>query len=881
MRLGQSVKEEPKSMNNVTPMIQQYLAVKEKYPDAILFYRMGDFYEMFFEDAKIASPLLDIALTSRDKSKEDAIPLCGVPYHAASAYIQKLIDRGYKVAICEQMEDASKAKGIVRREVVRVITPGMVIDDEFLEPKSNNYLCSIYIGSERFGLSFLDVSTGDFTATEVNTFQSLMDEVLRLSPREILFPEERRHQNPIKELMRIFAQTLFSPLPDEVFSRDYGPEGRDILGMEIPTDKREALGAVRGILFYVQETQKTKPLHLSRLVFYQVHDYMVLDETSRRNLEIFENLQTRSKKNTLLDVLDHTVTAMGGRMLRRWLSVPLLDLGRIRERLDCVEELKEKGILRQRLRGVLQGIRDLERLAGKISLGGANARDLVALRDSIGLIPAVKKLLLELKHPAFNRQGERLADLSGIQNLLERAIEDHPPISLKEGGLIKKGFDPQLEHLREMSHQGKRWIAELETKERHRTGISSLKVRYNKVFGYYIEVTKPNLSAVPAHYIRKQTLANAERFITPELQEYESQVLTAEEKKAALEWEIFQQVLKEVTGLIPQIQQAAQTLAEIDILCSLAEAAERYGYCRPILNENDRLRITEGRHPVLERAGLVDRFVPNDLMMGSEENQILIITGPNMAGKSTIMRQTALIVIMAQIGSFVPAKEAEIGLIDRIFTRVGASDDLARGRSTFMLEMEETAHILKNIGPRNLILLDEIGRGTSTFDGLSIAWAVTEYIHDNCPFRPKTLFATHYHELTELALTKPRVKNYHIAVKEWNERVIFLRKLVEGPTSRSYGIQVARLAGLPEGIVERAKEVLANLEHGEFTEEGMPKLALSRKKKITWDSKQMSLFQPPRDPIRETIRKTDLNSLTPLEALNLLSELKAKLDPPQ
>ncbi len=865
-------------MPNITPMIQQYLAVKGKYPDAILFFRLGDFYEMFFEDAEIASSILDIALTSRNKSKEDAVPLCGIPYHAASTYIQKLIDQGYKVAICEQMEDASPGKGIVRREVIRVITPGMILEDEFLEPKSNNFLLALSIGPDRFGIASLDASTGDFAATEVRTVQSLVDEVLRIGPREILFPEDIRPQASFKELGRIFPQALYSPLPRDAFGEESSRERISALGLKLPAERTEALKAIGGILFYVQETQKTQPRHLSRLDFYQVQDYMVLDETSRGNLELFENLQARSRKNSLLDVLDHTATPMGGRMLRRWLSAPLLELPRINERLDMVGELKEKDVSRRRLLEVLKEIRDLERLAGKISLGTANARDLVALRDSLGRIPAAKNILADLKHPALARRRERLVDLPEIKGLLDRAIEDNPPITLKEGGLIKKGYDASLDHLREISHQGKRWISELETQERHRTGISSLKVRYNKVFGYYIEVTKANLAAVPAQYTRKQTLANAERFITPELQEYETQVLTAEEKKDALEWEIFQQVLKEVAAGIPLIQQIAQVLAEMDILCGLAEAAEQYGYSRPTLNGGDRLKIIEGRHPVLERAPLRERFVPNDLFMDEEYHQILLITGPNMAGKSTIMRQTALIVIMAQMGSFVPAKEAEIGLIDRIFTRVGASDDLARGRSTFMVEMEETAHILKNIGPRNLILLDEIGRGTSTFDGLSIAWAVTEYLHDSCPFRAKTLFATHYHELTELALTKSRVKNFHVAVKEWNEKVIFLRKLVEGPTSRSYGIQVARLAGLPEGVVERAKEVLANLEQGEFTNGGVPKLALSRRKKITWGAGQMSLFQAPRDPLRETLREIDPNRLTPLEALNLLGELKVKLD---
>jgi DNA mismatch repair protein MutS len=858
-------------------MVKQYLEVKEKYPDAILFYRMGDFYEMFFKDAIIASKILDITLTSRDKNKEDSIPLCGIPYHAASSYIQKLVDQGYKVAICEQMEEASKGKGIVRREVIRVITPGMVLEDDYLQPKANNFLMAISLGEERFGLAILDASTGDFLATEVNTAQSLLDEVMRTEPKEIIFPETAKEQAPAKHLMKAFPHALYSPLPPEVFDGERSRERLKAFSLLPPEGKNQALQAVGAILFYVEETQKVQPGHLSRLEFYQVQDYMVLDETTRKNLELFENLATRSRKGSLLEILDETVTSMGGRMLKRWLSSPLMDLDKINERLDKVSELKEKDVSRQRLRENMRQVKDIERLSARISLGIANARDLVALESSLNLLPEIKSIISPLEHESFKRYLPELDELPEIKDLLERAIEDNPPITLKEGGLIKKGFDSTLDRLREISREGKRWIADLETKERMRTGISSLKVRYNKVFGYYIEVTKPNLPSVPSHYMRKQTVSNAERFITQELQEYETQVLNAEEEKETLEYQIFLQVLEKVSAEVPKIQRIAQALAEIDVLSALAEVGERYGYNRPQFNEGDSLAISEGRHPVLERMGLEERFVPNDLALNSEDRQILIITGPNMAGKSTIMRQAALISIMAQIGSFVPAKEANLCLVDRIFTRVGATDDLVRGRSTFMVEMEEVAHILRNITPRSLILLDEIGRGTSTFDGLSIAWAVTEYLHEESPWRPKTLFATHYHELTELALTRPRIKNFHVAVKEWNDRVIFLRKLVEGGTSRSYGIQVARLAGLPPEVIDRAKEVLHNLEQGEFTEGGIPKLAISRKKKSTWDSHQRTLFQPPADPLREALKKIDPNQLTPLDALNILSELKARL----
>ncbi len=859
-------------MSNLTPLIQQYLTVKEKYPEAILFYRLGDFYEMFFDDAKLASQILGITLTSRDKNKEDAVPMCGVPYHAASSYIQKLVDQGYKVAICEQMEEAGKGRGIVHREVVRVITPGMVLEDEFLQPKDNNFLMAMVMTPEKFGLAFLDASTGDFLATEVKTAQSLIDEVIRLRPREIILPEGMKNKYPFKELRKSFPSALYTPLPDEVFSVANCQNFWKSID-----EKKEALCAAGALIFYVQETQKTAPNHLAQLEFYQTDDYMILDETTRRHLELFENSQTRSRQGTLIDILDETMTPMGGRLLKRWLSFPLLDLAKIKKRQAAVAELKEKDLLRHQIRELLSQMRDLERLAARISLEIANARDLVALRSSLDLLPQIKAALAKLGEETLQKHYSQIDEMAELRDLLHKAIEDNPPVSLKEGGLIKKGFDGQLDHLREISSQGKKWIAELEAKERLRTGISSLKVRYNKVFGYYIEVTKPNLSLVPGHYIRKQTLANAERYITPELQEYEEQVLSAEEKKDALEYEIFKQILRNTAQQVGKLQKIAQALAEVDVFQSFAEVAEKGNYCCPTLDESLILKIGEGRHPVLERVARDEPFVPNDLYMDDENSQILIITGPNMAGKSTLLRQTALIVILAQVGSFVPAREAHLGVVDRIFTRIGATDDLTRGRSTFMVEMEEVAHILKNITSRSLILLDEIGRGTSTFDGLSIAWAVTEFLHDDVPCRPKALFATHYHELTELALTKPRIKNFHVAVKEWNERIIFLRKLIPGGTSRSYGIQVARLAGLPEVVIERAKEILNNLEQGEFTEGGIPKLALSRKKKITWDSLQMPLFQNPPDPIREMLKKIDPNCLTPLEALNLLNELKKRL----
>ena len=863
-------------MNQPTPLIKQYLEVKRQVPDAILFYRMGDFYEMFFEDATLAAKILDIALTSRDKNKEDSVPLCGVPYHAASGYIQKLVNQGYKVAICEQMEEAAKGKGIVRREITRVVTPGTVLEDDILQPKVNNFLMALSPGEACFGMAFLDASTGDFLSTEVNTIQSVWDEIMRLEPKEILFPESAKNLALCRHLMKNYPGALYSPLPADVFDLQRSSERIEALGLTVPEGNASATEAVGAILFYIQETQKVQPGHISRLESYQVRDYMVLDETTRKNLELFENLQTRGRKGSLIDLLDETVTSMGGRMLKRWISAPLLDLSRIHERLDAVEEMKEQDLKRRNLREILGRLQDMERLSGRISLKTAHARDLVALRSSLHFLPSVKTLLSSFQSALCQGNLLALNELPELLDLLDRGIEDNPPGTLKEGGLIKKGFHGELDRLRGMSQEGKKWIAELETRERVRTGISSLKIRYNRVFGYYIEITKANLPAVPSHYMRKQTLANAERFITQELQEYESQVLQAEEQKDELEYQIFLQILERVGAEISALQKIGRALAEVDVLAALGEVAERYHYCRPNLEESDRLVIVEGRHPVLERMTLNERFVPNDLTMDTEERQILVITGPNMAGKSTIMRQAALIVVLSQLGSFVPAQEAKIGMVDRIFTRVGATDDLVRGRSTFMVEMEEVAHILRNVTPRSFILLDEIGRGTSTFDGLSIAWAVTEYLHDECPGRPRTLFATHYHELTELALTKPRVRNFHVAVKEWNDQVIFLRKLVEGGTSRSYGIQVARLAGLPAGVVERAKEVLNNLEQGEVTEGGLPKLALSRKKRPTWETHQGSLFTPAPDPLRETLRDLDPNRLTPLEALTLITEIKSR-----
>jgi DNA mismatch repair protein MutS len=875
----------PRGGGKTTPMIQQYLSIKERYPDAILFYRMGDFYEMFFEDAVLASKILDIALTSRDKDKDSGIPMCGVPYHSASQYISKLIRHGHKVAICEQVEDPRAAKGLVKREVVRVVTPGLVLEPETLVSTENNYLVGLAGDGKTYGIAALDISTGEFRITQAADPRELLGEMERIRPKEVLIPESMEGDPHLKEALSTSRPLSLNSLADDEFR--FG-KASDVIRKSFPGLKidqeplcrmRMALAAAGAVMKYALETQAGLS-HLRPPAPYTTSEHMVIDDWSRRNLELFENLQDSTKKGSLIWVIDKTLTPMGGRMLRRWLGYPLIDAKAINERLDAVEEFFEADSLRRELRGRLSKVQDLERLMGRIASGTANARDLVALRSSLIWLPAVVESLRGARSTLLKRISEKIDTLEDVAQWIGETLVDDPPQTIKDGHLIREGVDPRLDELIHISRDGKVNIAKMEEKEREKTGIPNLRIGYNRVFGYYIEVTKSHTSLVPGDYIRKQTLVNAERYINQELKEYELKVTQAEERRAALEYEIFQRLRERVASQTQRVQRAAEGIAELDCICALAETARQNRYVRPEVNQGAALVIKEGRHPVVERMYLQERFVPNDLEMDPEEVRMIILTGPNMAGKSTFLRQVALIVVMAQMGGFVPASEAIIGIVDRIFTRVGALDNLARGRSTFMVEMDETAQILRNVTPRSLIVLDEIGRGTSTFDGLSIAWAVAEYLLDLPLQGTKTLFATHYHELTDLARSKEGVKNYHIAVKEWNDRVIFLRRVVEGGTSRSYGIQVARLAGLPQQVIERAKEILYNIERGEFDEQSQPRLAGTprRRKGHAHNPRQLNLFHLEDHWLVKELRDVDPNSLTPIDALNLLHRWKERME---
>jgi DNA mismatch repair protein MutS len=868
-------------MTDCTPMMRQYLEIKAEYPDAILFFRLGDFYEMFLDDAVKASRILEIALTSRNKNANGAdVPLCGIPYHSANPYIAKLIAAGEKVAICEQVEDPKAAKGIVKREVVKVITPGLVVDTESLAPKENNYLFSLYSGKKgQWGLAYLDISTGEFRVTEIEGMDTLAGEMVCINPREILVPDSFRDGDNMKVIAAAVGGRVITHIDDWVYDHDYiekllhnnfGGISLDALGFNGLSEGLLAAGAV---LHYLQETQKTTVGHIQRISPYRIREYLVLDESTRRNLELTATLAEGKRKGSLLGLMDRTVTAMGGRKLKQWINYPLVSVQKIRERQDVVEEFVQNPGRRSEIISLLEGIYDLERLNGRISLASAGAKDLVALKNSLRRIPAIREKLIGTNTDLLRSIYEGTDPMEDLVELVTLGIVDDPPFVLRDGGIIADGFHAELDELRTLSREGKGYIARLEAQEKNRTGINSLKIRYNKVFGYYIEITRANLAGIPSDYIRKQTLANAERFITPELKEYEEKVLSAEERIVGLEYELFQEIREKIAAQGGRIARTADKLAALDVLAALAALAHERGYCRPLVDEGDVISISESRHPVIEDLNVSERFVPNDALLDNAENQLVIITGPNMAGKSTYMRQVALVTLMAHMGSFVPAKEARIGSVDRIFTRVGASDNLVRGQSTFMVEMMETANILRNATPKSLIILDEIGRGTSTFDGVSIAWAVAEYIHDADSCAAKTLFATHYHELIELAVTRNKVKNCNIAVKEWNEQIIFLRKIVEGGSSHSYGIQVARLAGLPIEVIERAKEILRNLEKGEYTEGGVPRIARGQKS-VSRPSPQLSLFADTEDPLRKRLKEIEISTMTPLEALTLLDELK-------
>ena len=869
-------------MAEYSPMMQHYLATKEKYKDCFLFYRLGDFYEMFFDDAVNVSQELELTLTGKDCGQEQRAPMCGIPYHAAESYIAKLVQNGHKVAICEQLEDPKLAKGIVKRDVIRVVTPGTVTESNLLEEKKNNFIMSIFKKGIFFGIAICDISTGDFYASEIkeeNNFERLLDEISRYSPSEIIANEMltgcEEEISKIKERFDVYiseeTEEKFSEDTENIYeqyalSDDKGNIIKDL-------EKRLfAVSAINGLIKYIEDTQKTKLEHINRITIYTITKYMSLDINARRNLELTEKMRDKSKKGTLLWVLDKTSTSMGGRLLRRWISDPLIDENEINERLEAVEELKENIILRGELLDKLKGVYDMERLAGKIAYGNVNARELNSLKASSSKLPEIKRMIKDSRSKMLRNLYEELDSLEDIYELIDKAIVDDPPILVTEGGVIKMGYNTEIDELKTAMTQGKTWLVQLEAREKEETGIKGLKVGYNKVFGYYLEVTKSNLALVPDRYIRKQTLTGGERYITEELKELESKVLGAEEKVVGLEYQAFVQIREQIKSQIQRVQKSALAISKLDVLCSFAQVAEDLNYCKPEVDRSGIIDIKEGRHPVIEKMLPAGSFVANDTYMDKESNRLSIITGPNMAGKSTYMRQVALITLMAQIGSFVPATSAHIGVVDKIFTRVGASDDLSMGQSTFMVEMMEVANILKEATSNSLVVLDEIGRGTSTYDGLSIAWAVAEYIEDKEKCGAKTLFATHYHELTGLENTLEGVKNYSIAVKEKGEDIIFLRKIVEGGTDESYGVHVARLAGVPKVVTQRANEILKQIERKNvLTNKTVER---ENKKQV---SGQLDMFNFKLAEIAHELDKVNINELTPIDALNTLVKIKEEM----
>ncbi|HMK35199.1 MAG TPA: DNA mismatch repair protein MutS [Desulfomonilaceae bacterium] len=867
--------------SNLTPMMRQYRENKAKHPDAILLFRMGDFYEMFFDDAKKASRILEIALTTRDKNKDERVPMCGFPHHAASGYISRLLSAGERVAVCDQMEDPRKAKGIVRREVTRVITPGLTDEPGSLVPEENHFLVALAAKNDDIGIAAFDLSTGDFLVTRTSNVSPAAQEVRRLEPKEVLVSERLSEDHPLVRMLdgsfhlhRVEDWMSDAKTCADVLRDQYGVQNLAGFGMSDDSILAAAAGV---IINYVRQTRVDAPVHIKTPRVYHLGNHLVLDPATLRNLEIFKNIRDGSSAGSLLRLIDRTCTAMGARCLRRWISYPLMDVRLIRQRSETVEALCENTISRSELRDLLKDIGDLERIAGKISLKSASPRDLVQLRFSAETIPSITKILTEFD-TELAVEIRDMDDLSYVSHAIASVLVDSPPPHVKDGGAIRPGYNEELDELRSISRSGKEWIAGIEERERNATGIPNLRVSYNRVFGYYIEVTRSHQDKIPEHYTRKQTLVNAERYITEELKEYELKVLNAQDRIIELEEEIFGILRTRLLEVIPRIQATAGAIATLDTLLSLAEVSVARGYTRPVVHDGDEIRIVEARHPVVETFDHRETYVPNDVLLNRTSEQVLIITGPNMAGKSTYMRQVALVVLMAQMGSFVPAKEASVGLVDRIFTRIGAADYLAFGQSTFMVEMNETAEILHNATERSLVLLDEVGRGTSTFDGLSIAWAVTEYLHDRADGGPRTLFATHYHELVDIALVKERVRNYNIAVREWEDKIVFLRKIVPGGCSRSYGIQVAKLAGIPEAVIARSREILSNLEKEELDPGGRPRISRKRseKKKRADDLLQPDLFGYKTDGLISELNETDPNRLTPLEALSLLSEWKKK-----
>ena len=862
-------------MTHMTPMLRQFMGIKGEFPDAILFFRMGDFYEMFFDDARIASKILGITLTSRGSYNGDKVPMCGIPHHAHKAYIGKLLDSGWKVAICEQTEDPKSSKGIVKREVVRLVTPGSVVDEKDVDHRDNLYMASVSGGEGVYGLSHVDLSTGEFRVTEIRSFDEFLAELGRIDPAELLVPENDRlsgHEALSNYRLEALARDAFDPRQAEVILKEQ-LEVRSLVGFGCQ-DMPHGVVAAGALVYYMRDTQKGFPPHIKEIVSYHTGEFMSLDESTCSHLELLKTMRRQSIKGSVYHILDRTITPMGSRLLKKWITYPLTNLEKIRERLASVSWFKENPESKLDVRDELKEIHDMERLNGRIALKRANARDLLALKSSLLRLPFIRKTLTGSTSTLLSDIGSRLDILDDVVFLIDEAIHEDPPVSLKEGGIIKEGYDEELDRLISQSRGGKSWIARFSASEQKRTGISTLKVGFNRVFGYYIEISKANLHLVPPDYVRKQTLANAERYITEELKAKESEVLGAEEKRMVLEQDIFERIRGKTALENRRIKETAELIAQIDVMAGLAETAELNDYTRPDVNRSASIDIVDGRHPVIELSVKEEDFVPNDIHLDSEKQQLMIITGPNMAGKSTILRQTALIVLMAQMGSFVPASSAVIGLVDRIFTRVGASDDLARGQSTFMVEMNETANILRHVTPKSLVILDEIGRGTSTYDGLSIAWAVAEALHDMGGVGVRTLFATHYHELTELVTSKQRVKNFNIAVREWNDKIVFLRKLVPGGASRSYGIQVAQIAGLPEKVIKRALEILHNLEGTELDETGRSPLARTLQDEGEGDMVQLNLFGSRDWELREWIRGLDTNSMSPLQALIELDRLK-------
>ncbi len=867
-----------------TPLMRQYLAIKAQHKEAILFFRMGDFYEMFYEDAKTASEVLGITLTSRSHGKSSEVPLAGFPYHALDTYLAKMIRAGYRVAICEQVEDPKLAKIVVKREVTEVVTPGSILSDDLLSSRRNNFLLAVHplqktAGTKALaGLAQVDISTGEFIVGEVaieSMEGGLREAILNIEPAELLVAEE--HADWLRTKILPNSHLLVTRREGWQFTYDYAYEKltRHFQTMTLKgfgcDDLTAGICAAGAALSYLKENQKSELAHFTQLTRLNSREQVAIDAATRRNLELVRSLRSEDQRGTLLSVLDRTRTAMGGRRMLQWILQPLRDVDKINARLDAVEELMQKKTERESIAELLRGTGDLERLVAKVTTARANARELLAVRFAQQKIPDLKKHLEKFEAPLLRTIFNSLHELAELTKELASAIVDDPPLAVTDGGIIRSGYSEELDRFRSLSLSGKDWIAKLQATERERSGIGSLKVGYNKVFGYYIEVTNPNLAKVPQNYIRKQTLANAERYITPELKEYEEQVLQAEEKMVALEYQLFDRLRQKVAGHATALQENARWIAVLDCLLAFAELASEQHYCRPLIDDDLALEIKDGRHPVVEKLlPFGEKFVPNDTHLNESDHQIIIITGPNMAGKSTYLRQVALIVLMAQIGSFVPAAKARVGAVDKIFTRVGASDNLAGGESTFLVEMNETANILRNATARSLVLLDEIGRGTSTYDGLSIAWAVVEYLHDNSKVAARTLFATHYHELLELANRHPRVKNYNVLVKEWGDQIVFLRKIVEGGSDHSYGIQVAQLAGLPKPVIQRAKQVLATLEQQAIERDELPPAVARQQQR----ARQIDIFAEHDRHLRQTLLEIDVNQITPIEALQKLASLQ-------